>query len=114
MNQESIGYVLQYLLEKNRTSVGEICDATGINRQTLYSMLKKTSSQADICNLKKLADFFKEDISIFCGLNGYKKPEKLTAIERTALTIFRGMNHDGQERVLEYMNDIGDKPKYKK
>lgn len=114
MAQESIGSVLQYLMDRDEISITDLAAATGINRQTLYSMLKKTTSQADLFTLRELSAYFKEDISIFCGLSQYQKPIHLGDQEAFIITVFRKLNQTGQGRLYEYAQEIDGNPKYRK
>lgn len=111
MKQDAIAETLKTLMAKREMSVPDLSMRTGIPRSTLYSMLKKQTNQADLEYLKKLADEFGEDISIFCGIEEYQPPIKLSEEERILLTIFRKLNSNGRERFSQYARELGDNTK---
>ena len=50
-----IGSTLQRLIESQGTNVNEVATATGVNPQTLYSLIKRDSTKANIDDLYKVA-----------------------------------------------------------
>lgn len=112
MRSNAIATTLQALLDRSKMTAKELSNATGIKPTTLYSMLGKTTNQADLENLKILADYFGENISIFCGVEDYEKPIELSDQERILLSSFRGMTALGKERLMAYIDDIKDNPRY--
>ena len=98
MEQASVAKTLSALLEQKKLSVAELSERTGIPRTTLYSMSKKSTNQVDLGHLKRLADFFGENISIFCGLEDYEPPLRLSDEERLVLTIYRSLNAAGKKK----------------
>lgn len=112
MKSNAIASTLQSLLNRENITAKELSKATGISPTTLYSMLGKTTNQADLEKLKILADYFGENVSIFCGIEDYEKPIELSDQERILLSSYRGMTKLGKERLLAYIDDIKDNPKY--
>lgn len=112
--EAAVARVLKILMERKELSVPELSERTGIPKTTLYSMLKKQTNQADLDILKKLADFFGEDLSIFCGIEIYKPPIKLTKNESFLLAGFRGLNQTGQESLINYLTVLAGNPSMKK
>ena len=112
MKSNAIASTLQSLLARDKITVKELGKATGISPTTLYSMLGKTTNQADLERLKTLADYFGENVSIFCGIDEYEKPIELSEQERILLSSYRGMTSLGKQRLLAYIDDIKDNPKY--
>ena len=114
MEETTVAKTLKYLMDKRHLSVAELSVQTGIPKSTLYSMVKKQTNQADLSILKTLADFFGEDVSIFCGLDHYKPPIKLANDEQILLTIFRTLNKTGQESLKSYIDVLSGNPGMKK
>ncbi len=112
MKNNAIATTLRWLLDREKITAKELSKATGIKPTTLYSMLGKATNQADLENLKLLADYFHENISIFCGVDEYERPVELSDQERLLLASFRGMTVLGKERLMAYVDDIKDNPKY--
>ena len=110
MEQASVAKTLSTLLEQKKLSVAELSERTGIPRTTLYSMSKKSTNQVDLGHLKRLADFFGENISIFCGLEDYEPPIRLSDEERLVLTIYRSLNAAGKKRLADYADELGGNP----
>lgn len=102
---------LRYLVEKSGKAVKEISDETHIPAQTIYSMMQRNSDRADVSLLKKLADYFDVDITIFCGLSRYDPPKKLEEREQQLLTIYDSLTDSAKARVDEYISDVAGNPK---
>ena len=96
----------RFLLKDRGVTVKKVADDTGISENTLYGIKGRNYNRANMHLLKKLADYFGEDISIFCGLDEYEKPQKLQSQEQKFLESFRSLNKKGQERVESFMSDI--------
>ena len=104
---------LQYLMDRDGLNVYQLATKVGVPATTIYSILHKTSMQADISVLAKLAAFFKEDIRIFLGVNQYEKPIHLSNEERLLLTMYRRLNADGRKRIMDYTGDITSLEKFR-
>ena len=96
----------RFLLKDRGVTVKKVADDTGISENTLYGIKGRNYNRANMHLLKRLADYFGEDISIFCGLNEYEKPQKLQGQEHKLLESFRSLNKKGQERVELFLSDI--------
>lgn len=114
MQEDMIAKAFRYMVDKSGKKMAEISAQTKIGKSTLYAMQNKNSNQADILLLKKLADYFGEDISIFCGVEDYKPPIKLDERERVIISIFRSMNEQGRAQMYSQAMDLGELSKYKK
>ena len=112
MEKSTIAVALQHMLDSHKTNVVELGKKTGIPATTIYSMLNKKTTQADLRTLKQLADFFGEDINIFCGLETYERPIQLTDKERLLLMSYRGFSEAGKNRLFDYLDDMSVNPKY--
>lgn len=102
---------LRYLIERSCKTVQQIAEETGISVGTLYSINSRTSSRADVRILKALADYFGEDISIFCGLDEYNPPKKLTDRERTLLNRYNSLTDVAKDKIDGYIIDVAENPK---
>ena len=105
---------LRFLMRRDRVNVNQLSIQTGIPASTLYAMLKKSSNEANVIHLKKIAEFFGESLDIFCGLDSYVRPAKVAADEAQILSYYRGMNSSGRSRLLEYAAEVGENPRYQK
>ena len=112
MKSGEIAKALRYLMLQEKISVNELSTLTGIPASTLYAMLKKTTNQADLGHLKTLADFFHEDINVFCGIEEYSRPAELDPNEKSLLEAYRKVNERGQSRLLEYAAELTQNPSY--
>ena len=108
-----IARAIAYLLRRDRMNVNRLSALTAIPASTLYAMLKKNTNEADIGNLKKIADVFGENVSIFCSLDEYVHPVELLPDEARILAYYRSMNRAGQLRLSEYAAEVGENPKYR-
>lgn len=102
---------LRYLIERSGKTVQQIAEETGISVGTLYSINSRTSSRADVRILKALADYFEEDISIFCGLDEYNPPKKLTEREQALLNRYNSLTDVAKDKIDGYIIDVAENPK---
>lgn len=124
MKKEGIGAVLQAQMEKQGITATQLAEATRIPKQTIYSMLKKTTFQVDILNLKKVMDYLEIDILIFFSfdlkINDNKKapyilipsPVSQDKEERAILSDYRKLNRSGKKKTQEYLGDLASHPGY--
>ena len=107
-----ISDLIDYLMERNNMTVTDLAAACDIPRGTLYSILqRRNSSKADLHTLKKVADYFGEDINIFLGLNGYERPIKLTPVEKKLIKTYRKLTDAAQGRIDGALEDAAGNPK---
>ncbi len=105
-----IARIVCNLMRRDGVNVSQLSAMTSIPASTLYAMLKKNTNEADFGNLKKIAAAFGENISVFCGADGYVR--SLEPEEEQLLNWYRRMNRAGQARLLEYAAEIGEHPRY--
>lgn len=60
-----IGKVLQNLIERRNTNVNEVAGATGVSPSTLYSIIKRDSTSANIQDLYKVAHYLGVSLDYF-------------------------------------------------
>ena len=104
---------LRYLMARDDLNVYQLAPKVGVPATTIYSILHKSSMQADITVLAKLAAFFKEDIRIFLGVDQYEKPLHLSNEERLLLTMYRRVNAEGRKKIMDYAGDITSLEKFR-
>lgn len=104
---------LRYLMDRDGLNVYQLAPKVGVPATTIYSILHKSSMQADITVLAKLAAFFNEDIRIFLGVDQYEKPVHLSNEERLLLTMYRRVNAEGRKKIMDYTGDITSLEKFR-
>lgn len=105
-NQESVSTVLEYLLRRSGEKISEAAPKMGVNANTLYSLSRRCSTKADLRTLKRIADYFGEDLSIFCGLETYTPPVRLTREEEALLDKYRKLSGSRREAAEELLSNI--------
>lgn len=98
-NRETVSAVFNYLLERSGDKVPNIAEKIDVSADSLYTIKKRQSDRVNIKLLKKIADYFGEDVSIFCGLENYERPVKLTKREIELVELFRGLSESDIELV---------------
>ena len=86
-----IGIKLKDLIDSKGTNVNEVANATGVNPQTIYSIIKRDSEKASIDDLGKLAFYLGVDLNYF-----YMKEEPHTG------TCCDGLSDHEREIALAY------------
>lgn len=61
------GKKLKMLIEEKKTNVSELAQKTGINRNTLYSYIRRGTQKVDPIIIRKLADALGVDVYYFIG-----------------------------------------------
>lgn len=101
-----VSEAFRFLLRNRGVTVKKVAEDTGISENTLYGIKGRNYNRANMHLLRRLADYFGEDISIFCGLDEYERPQRLQGQEHKLLESFRSLNKTGQERVESFISDI--------
>ena len=101
----------RYLLREHPIQIRELAKATGISENTLYTINGRNSDRANMAVLKKIADYFQVDVSIFCGYKSYKQPKRLSEDESNLLEIYGGLTEAAKKRVTELIMDVYENPK---
>lgn len=87
-----IGATLQHLIDLRGTNVNAVSVATGVNPQTLYSIIKRDSTKVNIDDLYKIAAHLGVDLNFFYrnySLEQEKDPDSLSGagVEKTAIML---------------------------
>lgn len=109
--QSEISQVLDALVQRSGKNLHEIAGECGLPYQTLYNIRIRNSQRTSLPTLKILADYFHEDLSIFLGLEGYRKPLQLSAKERELLENYRALSDAARTRADELIGDMAANPK---
>lgn len=110
-SESTISAVLEQLIKRNGKNLKEIAAETEIPYHTLYNICSRESSRTSLRTLKTLADYFGEDLSIFLGFEGYKRPVRLSSKEERLLKQYRGLSDAAQDRVDGTIEDAMANPK---
>lgn len=101
MENQSISAVLNRLIEDSQLQVNEVARRSGVNKNTLHSLLRRDSDRVSISTLRDLADFFDEDLDIFCGQADYRRKPRLTPDEEQLLATYRKLSISERPLMLE-------------
>lgn len=104
--QETISDVFRALVERSGKTPIQISQETKIPLQSIYSLYNRQSRRANIQNLKILADYFGEELSVFCGLKNYHPIRKLTPEQEQILYQYDTLTDDAKLQVLGLLNRL--------
>lgn len=96
MERKSVSQVLRELIENRGVPVVEIARVTGIKKDTIYSLVSRDSDRASIAMLKALADFFDEDLEVFCGQPNYIRKPRLNEDELNLIAMYQKLSAENQ------------------
>lgn len=105
-----VSEAFRFLLRARDVTVKKVAEDTGISENTLYGIKGRNYNRANMHLLRRLADYFGEDISIFCGLDEYEKPQRLQGQEQEILEFFRKMNAVAKKRAYDMLSDMSSIP----
>lgn len=98
----AIGDKLQKLLEERRMNVSEVSAATGVNINTIYSIIRRNSKKASIDDLIKIAHYLGVTADYFCDNEPDEEQYKLPGNE--LLRKFSCLDSYGKEVVEAVIN----------
>ena len=105
-DHDTISDVFRYLVKRSGKEVLQIANETKLPATTLYALHSRKSTHANIRMLKVLADYFGEDLAIFCGLGQYRPPRRLTAEQERLLAEYDTLTEDARLMVLGYISRL--------
>jgi len=112
--EKTISDVFVTLLNRSHMTVEEVAHRADVPVNTLYTLKTRRTMRSDPKMLKRLAEVFGEDMSIFCGLDDYDPPTKLTPEEKELIDSYRQLTDPAKERANMMLSDIFENPKNRK
>lgn len=100
VTDETVSDIFRYLVNRSGRSIPQISAATKIPEDTLYSLHIRNSRKADMKMLKILADYFEEDVSIFCGTAAYQARPRLTPEQEYLIHEYDTLTDSAKSEVL--------------
>lgn len=101
-----IGDKLQSLIIERKTNVNELSNQANVSPSTLYSIIKRNNTKADIDVLIRIAnilgvrvEYFSDEVSSF-----QQTVPQLTPQEETHIKKYRQLDDDGKEDVDDYVD----------
>lgn len=101
MEKQSVSAVLTRLIQNSGLQVNEVARRANVNPSTLHSLMRRDSDRASISVLKALADFFEEDLEVFCGDPNYKRKPHLGLDEEQLLSVYRSLSPADRPAMIE-------------
>ena len=108
------GEKIKYLRKQQGISAEEIAKQIGVSPSTIYRYENNEIASMKINNLKAIAAILHTDASYLMGWNesvGFDVP---TASEQRLLDDFRQLNEEGQDKLMDYADDLVSLGRYKK
>ena len=96
---------LKTAFEKSSLSQTEVCDLTGINKGAFSSYLSGRYFPKQKA-LEKLSLVLNVSISYLMGLDEPDETSILSPSESSLISNYRKLNEEGQEKLLEYSEDL--------
>ena len=104
---------LKELRKKNHKTQEEMAALIGVTRGA-YGNIENGKREPDFKTLSKLADYFGVSVDWLIGRDKQSTPpDELSAGESSLLRIFRELNEEGQEKLLDLADDLIQSGKYK-
>ena len=100
------GNILEELLRKKKIKVPYLAEITGINKNTLYSYIRRNTQKVDPVVIQKIANALDVDIDYFLGTipGEENRPVKNDEPERDEfIRLFASLNRENRQRILDLM-----------
>lgn len=110
VDNDTISDVFRYLVKRSGKEVLQIAADTKLSATTLYALHSRKSTHANIRMLKVLADYFGEELTIFCGLKQYRPIRKLTAEQERLLAEYDTLTEDAKTMVMGQISRLRANP----
>lgn len=94
------GQKLKSLLEERGISVNQLSNATGIAKPTLYAIINRDSSRADIDILSKIAAALGVSLDFFASKSTTQEVISLSPNERILVDNYRHSDSDGRDAIM--------------
>lgn len=106
--------LLDIMGEKN-LSIPDVARATGLSDSTIRSIINRKQSTIALSVAFKISDGLNVPIECLDGADQEKHTGvKITSTEQCLLENYRSLNEEGQEKIVDYVDDIARSGKYKK
>lgn len=103
---DTISDVFRALVKRSGKELTQIIEETKLPSTTVYSLHNRNNKAANIRTLKVLADYFGEDLTVFCGLAAPPPPRKLTPEQEQILYQYDTLTDDAKLQVLGLLNRL--------
>lgn len=103
---DTISDVFRALVKRSGKELTQIVEETKLPSTTVYSLHNRNNKAANIRTLKVLADYFGEDLTVFCGLAAPPPPRKLTPEQEQILYQYDTLTDDAKLQVLGLLNRL--------
>lgn len=103
---DTISDVFRALVKRSGKELTQIIEETKLPSTTVYSLHNRNNKAANIRTLKVLADYFGEDLTIFCGFAAPPPPRKLTREQEQILHQYDTLTDDAKLQVLGLLNRL--------
>jgi transcriptional regulator with XRE-family HTH domain len=111
MEELSFGQrIVMYRTEKQMLQK-ELAEKVGIS-PTVLNYYEKDKREPNVMTIKRLADVLSITGDELLGLPEHTKPIGLSKTERRIVEGFRSLNEEGQEKIVEYVDDLVSSQKY--
>lgn len=108
---DTISDVFRALVKRSGKELAQIIEETKLPATSIYSLHNRNNKAANIRTLKVLADYFGEDLTIFCGLAAPPSPPKLTPEQERILYEYDTLTDDAKLQVLGLLSRLRSDPK---
>lgn len=108
---DTISDVFRALVKRSGKELTQIIEDTKLPTATIYSLHNRNNKAANIRTLKVLADYFGEDLTVFCGLSAPPPPRKLTPEQERVLHEYDTLTDDAKLQVLGLLSRLRADPK---
>ncbi len=108
----AIGKRLDALLQARGVKPGSLATLTGINKNTIYAIIKRDSEKVNMVALHKIADalhvsidyFFDETIDMYLPAQDEENPapESSNSERDEVYTLFTSLSEENQKRLLDF------------
>lgn len=93
--RKDLGFSAEYIAEK-----------IGVSPSTIYRYENNDIANMKIDKLKSIAVLLGTSASYLLGWDDSSREERLSVSESSLISIFRDMNQDGQQKILDYAKDL--------
>lgn len=108
------GERLKYLREQKGLTQEELAKRLNTTRQAIFKYEKNIVTNIPSDRIEQLATILGSTPEYILGWEELPAEENLTPSEKNFLKLFREVNDEGQEKIIDYANYIASRSEYKK